>query len=305
MPRSPRSARLLSSAAALLLAAAAFAFAAAGRAATPPPTVTADIVYGEAAGQKLLLDASVPAGPGPFPVAILVHGGGWRRGDKARSPKPDDNADISPWFETLNEAKFTWFSINYRHAPAHRWPACYEDVLTAIRWVKAHAADYKGDPARIALFGHSAGGHLVCLAGTRPEADTRVAAIVGFAAVTDMVPLPNAKAISNNYTNLFGIQPAITPDSVAILRAASPLHQVKPGLPPFLLLHGEDDPGVPIGQAQALREKLRAAGNTCDLFTIRAGTHPLAQWDDVDPGYRGRLVAWLRRTLGKPGDPKP
>jgi acetyl esterase/lipase len=275
------------------------------RAASAAPAFTADIAYGEAAGRKLLLDASVPAGPGPFPVAILVHGGGWRRGDKAKSPQPGDNADISPWFETLNEAKFTWFSINYRHAPAHRWPACYEDVLTAIRWVKAHAADYKGDPARIALFGHSAGGHLVCLAGTRPDADTRVAAIVGFAAVTDMVPLPNAKAISNNYTNLFGLPPAPTPESLAILRAASPLYHVKPGLPPFLLLHGEDDPGVPIVQAQSLRDKLRAAGNTCDLFTIRAGTHPLAQWDDVDPGYRGRLVAWLRRTLGKPGESKP
>ncbi len=260
-------------------------------------SVTKDIVYGEATGQKLLLDASTPDGAGPFPVAILVHGGGWRRGDKGPSPTPNDNADISPWFETLTTAKFTWFSINYRHAPAHRWPACYEDLLTAIRWVKTHAAAYQGDPARIALFGHSAGGHLVCLAATNTAPDTRVQAVLGFAAVTDFLPAPGATKTNNNMTNLFGFPAEVTPATLARLRDASPLHHAGPGLPPILLLHGEADPGVPIAQSLAFREKIRAAGGTCDLFAIPRAGHTLSNWDEVDPGYRERMLAWLRGKL--------
>ncbi len=274
-----------------------------GCAQTFAATLAKDIVYGEAAGQKLLLDASTPDGTGPFPVAILVHGGGWSRGDKGPSSKPNDNADISPWFETLTAAKFTWFSINYRHAPAHRWPACYEDLLTAIRWAKAHAPDYRGDPARIALFGHSAGGHLVCLAATNTSADTRVQAVLGFASVTDFLPEPGAKKLNGNMTNLFGLPPEITDAALARLRDASPLQHAAAGLPPILLLHGDADPGVLITQSIRFREKIRAAGGTCDLFTIARGGHPLATWDEVDPGYRDRMVAWLRAKLPAPPQP--
>ncbi len=75
-------------------------------------------------------------------------------------------------FEPLSRANFTWFTIDYRLAPENRWPACFDDVQTAIRWVKQHAAEFKGDPERIALIGYSAGGHLATLAGT-DQARTR------------------------------------------------------------------------------------------------------------------------------------
>ena len=148
----------------------------------PQAAKLSDLSYGTAAGEKLLLDVSVPAGEGPFPVAILVHGGGWSGGDKAEG---EGGAGIGVWFGPLTAAKFAWFSINYRLAPQHRWPACLDDVQTAIRWVKANAAKFNGDPARIALFGHSAGGHLVCLAATVPDDSVRVQAVVGFAPVTN------------------------------------------------------------------------------------------------------------------------
>lgn len=226
-----------------------------------------------------------------------MHGGGWRRVDKGPSPTPNDNADISPWIETLTAATFTWFSINYRHAPAHRWPACYEDLLTAIRRVKAHAAGYGGDRARIVLFGHSAGGHLVCLAATNTAPDTRVQAVLGFASVTDFLPAPGAKKISNNMTNLFGFPADVTDAALARLRDASPLHHPGPGLPPILLLHGDADPGVPIAQSIVFQQKIRAAGGVCDLFTIPRGGHTLSTWDQVDPGYRERMLGWLHEKL--------
>src|SRR5436305_278104 len=85
--------------------------------------VQKDIEYGVAGGERLLLDVNVPPEPGPHPIAILVHGGGWSRGDKSGSDKPGDGADISPWFGPLTDAHYTWFSINYRLAPKNRWPA--------------------------------------------------------------------------------------------------------------------------------------------------------------------------------------
>jgi acetyl esterase/lipase len=121
------------------------------------PGLKQDIEFAKVGDVSLTLDAFVPEGSGPFATCILVHGGGFTKGDK--------HSFITPLFEPLAKAGFTWFTINYRLAPQHRWPACAEDVASAIRWVKAHAADYKVDVNRIAIIGESAGGHLVSWAG--------------------------------------------------------------------------------------------------------------------------------------------
>ena len=257
-----------------------------------------DLEYGQADGESLKLDVSVPEGTGPYPVAILVHGGGWSRGDKHRVP-PGDSADITPWFAPLTAAKFAWFSINYRHAPAHRWPACFDDVQTAIHWVKAHAAAFKGDPRRIALFGHSAGGQLVCLAATLAGPDTQVQAVVGFAPVTDFeFELPARGGLSPSLQQLHGQSKEVTPESLAILRATAPINHVRPGLPPFLLLHGDADQTVPYQTSLNFQAKLRANGVTCDLLTIPGAPHQLPPWEKLRPDYPARLIAWLQRTLG-------
>jgi len=258
-----------------------------------------DVEYGRAGDERLLLDASVPDGAGPFPIAILVHGGGWSSGDKSGSEKPGNGADISPWFAPLTTANFTWFSINYRLAPKHRWPACFEDVQTAIRWVKTHAREFKGDAHRIALFGHSAGGQLACLAGTLDAADVRVQAVVGFAPVTEPeYELPARGGLSTSLQALFDRPKEITPESLGLLRDFSPINHVHAGLPPVLLIHGDADKTVPLQESIDFQEKLRAAGVPCELVVRPGVPHSLVAGEKIDTTYQAKMIAWLERTLG-------
>jgi pectinesterase len=262
---------------------------------TLPPGVGAthyDLPYGEAEGEKLLLDVHVPAGDGKFPVVLIVHGGGWMNGDK--------EADIVPLFAPV-ATNFAWFSINYRLAPAHPWPACFEDVQTAIRWVKAHAAEYKGDPNRIALLGYSAGGHLVTLAGTHAAADTQVQAVAAMAPPTDLVSDNERRGgLSISMCNLFGYANSnLTEEVRAVLKEHSPLTYVRSGLPPFLILQGSADKTVPIAQSQAFYEKLKAAGVSADLLVIPEGQHRIADWKKFTPDWQQQLRTWLEQHLAK------
>ncbi|MBE2213291.1 MAG: alpha/beta hydrolase fold domain-containing protein [Opitutaceae bacterium] len=260
-----------------------------------------DVEYGIAAGERLLLDVRRPAGEGPFPVVIMIHGGGWGSGDKGMPETPGGGADISVWFTPIEQAGILAFSINYRLASAHRWPACLDDVQIAVRWVKAHAADYGGDPSRIALFGHSAGGHLACMAGVVAEDDTRVQAVVGFAPVTDFEQeLPIRGGVSLALQNLHGLAKEVTPEALEVLRASSPINHVRPGLPPFLILHGDADKTVPSQQTLNFQAKLREARVSCELITLPGAPHRLSEWAKHDPAWPRRLVAWLRRTLESP-----
>lgn len=264
----------------------------------PGAAFFSDVPYGTAAGERLLLDASVPPGEGPFPIAILIHGGGWGSGDKANVGSAGGGADISPWFQPLTDGKFVWFSINYRLAPKHRWPACLEDVVTAIRWVKANAKRYNGSPDRIALFGHSAGGHLACLAGTLADDSVRVQAVVGYAPVTNHEQdLPQRGGLSLSLQNLLSRPKEPTPESLGLLRVISPLNHVRPGLPPYLLLHGDADRTVPIQQSLDFQAKLREHGVRCDLITLSGAPHRLLDWPKHSSDHDARMIAWLREVL--------
>jgi alpha-L-fucosidase 2 len=269
------------------------AFAAAARAAAP---VTVE--YSNVGGESLKLDACVPDGPGPFPAVILVHGGGWNSGDKEGG---SHRSLIAPMEDPLLAGGFAWFSINYRLAPKHSFPAPIDDVEASIRWLKAHAAEYRVDPRRIALAGESAGGHLVALAGVSDDPSLRVAAVVDFYGPIDLLAKVRAAAgkLEPGLAGLFG---GATLDEViaARLQAASPINFVRPGLPPFLLLHGTADKSVPFENSVNLQAKLRAVGNTCDLIVIPNGAHGMVNWEKIAPDYKQRVVSWLTRTLALP-----
>lgn len=253
-----------------------------------------DVEYARVGDVSLKLDAYVPEGSGPFPAVILVHGGGWTGGDKSGGPK---KAYIAPMHEPLARAGFAWFSINYRLAPQHRYPACIDDVETAIRWVKRHASEYRLDPKRIAISGESAGGHLVALAVVRADESTRLAAVVPFYGAFDLVSrAPPGEPLMRNFSALLGRTHA-DEAALALLREASPLAHVKPGLPPFLLVHGNADNVVPYDQSLKLQARLKAAGVRCDLLTIEQGGHGMLGWKSLGSDYQDQIVAWLKRTL--------
>ena len=252
------------------------------------PGMKHDIEFAKVGDVSLTLDAYVPEGAGPFATCILVHGGGFTKGDK--------QSFIKPLFEPLAKAGFVWFTINYRLAPQHPWPACADDVATAIKWVKSHAADYKADPKRIALIGESAGGHLVSWAGVKGEGETRVAAVVPFYAPHDLAVQVKRRNALGGLGGLIGTED-LNDAAWQKLADISPMNHVKPGLPPFLQLHGDKDETVPLSQSVTFEAKMKAAGNSCETIVIPGGVHGMGGWEKLGSDYQAKLIDWLRETL--------
>lgn len=254
-----------------------------------PAGLYEDIVYGTAGGQSLLLDTCVPEGKGLRPAVILIHGGGWSGGDKK---------DMEFLYKPLSEAGFVWFSINYRLAPQHRWPACIEDVRTAIRWVRANATEYRGDAARIALIGYSAGGHLACLAAVQADPAERVQAVVGIAPPTDHeADSARRGGLSPSMQKLLGRPGEMNDDARTMLQRISPIQYVNAGLPPFLLLHGTDDNSVPYSQSVNFKAKLDHYCAPCEIITIEGAGHRISEWNQIRPQYVKEIVDWLTRAV--------
>jgi acetyl esterase len=251
-----------------------------------------DIEFFRVAGEVLTMDAHIPEGPGPFAGIILVHGGGWSMGDKQA-------AFVKPLFGPLDRSGLAWFTINYRLAPKFPHPAALRDVEEAIRYVKKHASEFRLDPARIAIMGESAGGHLVGLAGTHPQPDTAVAAVVPIYGAFDLEALIVPKGqVSKGFRDFLGVSD-LSDHSRAVMREASASNYVKPGLPPFLLIHGTADEAVPYDQSVKFCAQLKASGNTCDLYTVKDGIHGVINWEKIPAqhAYKEVLVTWLRKTL--------
>ena len=122
------------------------------------PRVRQSVAFVAAGGAPLGIDVYQPATRGRYPILVQIYGGAWQGGERG------DNAN----FATLM-ASHGWvvFAIEYRHAPAVRWPALIDDVDSSLVWIRDHAAEYDGDTARIVLMGRSAGAHLAKLAAYR------------------------------------------------------------------------------------------------------------------------------------------
>jgi|GEM_PF-1152928 len=141
-----------------------------------------DIEFARPDGHSLYLDVYKPSVPpaigDQYPAVIVIHGGGWRNGDKYE------------YFEShsrhLAAQGYVVFDIQYRLAPTTRWPGQLEDVKAAIRWVKKHADDYQLDPESILLLGRSAGAHLALMVVCCPDEDTRIRGVVSVYGPTEL-----------------------------------------------------------------------------------------------------------------------
>jgi alpha-L-fucosidase 2 len=251
--------------------------------------VTKDINYAKTGEVSLKLDVIAPEGDGPYPIVLYVHGGGWSSGDK--------QAD-TPLLNVFHGTDVVVVSIDYRLAPAYRWPACLDDVNTAIRWVKANAAQYKGDSKRIALMGYSAGGQLACLAAVTANPDTAVQAVVGVASPTDLeLDLPQRGGLSKSLQDLLNRPLEVNEEARAQLRDMSAIHHVHPGLPPFLLVHGTKDKSVPYPGSINFQAALRKVGVSCNLITLKDAEHRIRDWRHVDPDFGKKITDWVSATL--------
>jgi acetyl esterase len=263
-----------------------------------------DVEYARPGGKPVLLDLHVPDGPGPFPTAILVHGGGFDQGSKS--------TNVRPLFNVLDDAGFAWFSIDYRLAPEAHFPQAIEDVNSAIRWVKANAATYRVDVLKIALIGESAGGFLVNYAGTHETPDTRVAAVVDFYGPVDYGKLAllrrdhperfnmttiNRHAANGGGIHFFGAE-QLDEAGLAKLHTVAPITAVHRGMPPFLCIHGTKDDQVDYGQSPAMCEAMHKVGVACELITIEGGGHGMSTWRAPEmQHWKPEMVAWLKKTM--------
>jgi acetyl esterase/lipase len=237
-----------------------------------PDGITAerDLAYGSHERQKL--DVYMPKGDGPFPLVLWVHGGGWEGGSK----------DAGNPTMGLLQLGYVVASTNYRlskHAP---FPAQIYDVKGAVRYLRANAKKYKIDPDRIGVAGASAGGHLVALLGTSGDVkdlegdigntnvSSRVQCVIDYFGPTDLLKLSPPQAKDNPVTRLLG---GPTGEKKDLAEKADPIKYASKDDPPFLIVHGDKDPIVPLNQSELLQEALKKAGVDSTLKVIPGAGH--------------------------------
>lgn len=240
--------------------------------------VYSNVTYDVRFGESTTMDVHVPDGAGPHPAVMLIHGGAWKWGEK-------ENYDQAS--ERFASAGYVAATINYRLLPAGRYPANIQDCLCALSFLRANADGYRIDPDRIAVSGYSAGGHLSALVGLgsqnpahQPDCEwgptTPPAVVIPGDSNYDLTSDPNwlvEEYMGGTFEEM--------PESYL---AASPLHNVKSGMPPVLVVHGHDDL-VPIEGAASLVDTLREHENYVRFLDLDGAGHVLSPTTASDGAY--------------------
>jgi len=280
------------------------------------------LVYATPGDKELLLDLYLPQGaPGPLPVILFVHGGGWFAGSRITGP------DFRRFFA---QEGFAMASFDYRLVPGVTFPTPVEDVKTAVRWLRAHAAEHGLDAGRIGLWGTSSGGQLASVAALAPagtfegeeyaDQSSAVQCVLDAYGPTDFLVM-DAQAVAER-PNLQPLHPELakvaptsnirsagaprggalgisishsdpqSPESRLLgapvltvpekAKAANPVTYVRPGAPPFLIMHGLADATVAHGQSVLLYEALAAQGNEVTLRLVDGLQHTFFNRNDLD-----------------------
>src|SRR5215472_12008400 len=257
----------------------------------PHAFMVKDLVYSTSGGKERLARLYQPAGTGPFPAVVQVHGGAWNNKDRTDG----QNTALD-----LCAAGIVVLSIDFRNAPEAPYPASLQDINYGIRWLKHRAAEFGSSAGQVGIYGTSSGGHQVLLAAMRPD-DPRYRALP-LAAAPDMdaelafvvsgwgvlFPLERyklAKAKGNeelvqNHHTFFGngeeAQIEATP-ALIIERGE------KVFLPPALVFQGDKDQWTSPELAQRLAAAWRGAGGEIDLLLLEGARHTFVNEHPFDP----------------------
>lgn len=233
-----------------------------------------DLEYVPKGHERNKLDVYFPAdASGALPLVVWVHGGAWRGGTKDRCPAVP-----------MVSKGYAVASINYRLSQHDVYPAQIEDCKAAIRWLRGNAAKFHIDPKRIGVWGASAGGHLVALLGTagavsewenrgvHNDQSSRVQAVCNWFGPTDFMQF-SPEVVANPKSALailIGGPLSANKEKVA---KANPITFVSRETPPFLIMHGDEDPTVPLSQSKILVDALKAAGVEVSLEVFKGAKH--------------------------------
>lgn len=217
-----------------------------------------DIEYKNVEGQSLKLDFIKPRNTtGPLPLAVMIHGGGWRKGNRA---------DMMPIMIDLANHGYATATVSYRLKELY--PNCVEDIADVVDWFYSHGEEFGYDPDRIALVGASAGAHLAMIAAygwkdKTGRADTvdhnhRIKAVINIFGAVDLTT-----EFGQNESLVQAFMGGTYEKAPAMWKEASPINYIDKEAPPTLTLHGTSDELVPVEQADQLKHKLDSLGVLC------------------------------------------
>ena len=254
------------------------------------------MAYSRPGGHDLLADLHVPDGPGPFGVLIFAHGGSWRSGDRITG--------IDFPLRLCRAAHLACMSIDYRLAPAFRYPAALKDVETAVAWLREHGQEYRLNGDRIVLAGESAGGHLVSLAGARDNARLRLRGVLGLSAPQDLLAmsewLRGVGVMPPEINAFIGVDKWNDATEFRKLKEASPRVRSSPGCGSCCSWHGRCRITlVDRAQASDMCEALKKVGSSCEVVLVPGGEHRVATWPEHSEA-ESRAAEWLIGRTGLP-----
>jgi acetyl esterase/lipase len=243
-----------------------------------------DVVYGEAHGTGLLMDVFTPLGKtNGLGIIDVVSGAYYSDRRKIR------DHTLAQFYKIFCARGYTVFAIRPGSRTRYTGTEMDKHVKMGIRYVKLHASDYKVDVERLGITGASAGGHLATLAAVTPEEgkansdqfllryNTKVKAAAVFFPPTDFLDWDGKVADFNTLGDLLflgGVKGHSDEEAKAMALQISPARLVKTAPIPFLFIHGDADPLVPLQQSQKMVEALKAAGGSAELIVKKGGGHP-------------------------------
>jgi len=273
------------------------------RAPTPAELKTAayvrDVIYGHHDGMALTYDVFKPVKHANGALVVNMVSAGWR---SSWGPPEERQAR----YQALIDKGFTVVALYHSSAPRFQVPDAVADVRLGMRHIKLHARDYGADPARIGVWGASAGGHLALVAGVMADdgnpgaanplerSGNRVAAVVAYFPPTDLALLLQGRPKAG---------PIDFDDK--LLPAISPIHSIDPRDPPTLILHDDADRDVPPTQSQAMHAALDKAGVENRLQMFPGADHDFyvkgdpAKTDAYATQAMTAMVAWFEGHLRK------